>query len=106
VTNRGGEAMTHARKGVSIFDEIVISQESQISPAFIFEVQIRSQDMGRLAEIWKRELPLAVTPKPEVIIEDPSQTSMSTTSVQDYPTPRMMGSLEVLLQRRSVIEYV
>jgi len=59
VTNRMGEAVTSGND--SVWDEIVISQESQIAPAFIFEVGIDAASLDALSQLWKRELP-AQTP--------------------------------------------
>ena len=50
VTNHKGESITKQTDDSPIFDEIVISQESQIAPAFIFFVE--PEDLKGAAARW------------------------------------------------------
>ena len=56
VTDRQGVCVKEESEGDFVFNEIVIPQEAQIVPAFIFDIAVESLN----AVNWKRDLPSAL----------------------------------------------
>jgi len=50
VTDKKGVCVTNSDGGEELFNELVVPQESQIVPAFIFELE--GSDMGKLSGEW------------------------------------------------------
>ena len=53
VTKKNGETPT--KQHSEMFDEIVIPQESQVTPAFVFEFELKS--LKKIIAEWNREIP-------------------------------------------------
>jgi len=68
VTDAEGICVTSSNDSKPLFDELVVPQESQIVPTFIFELQ--GSDMEKLSSKWKREIPQETmhSKKPEVVL--------------------------------------
>jgi len=90
-TNKNGEMTIGGN-----YDEIIIPQESQISPAFIF--QLKSDDIAKVAMSWVRPLPemgISVAPQVDIHLEllasqtddDFSTVSMDSVSVDHSGDP-------------------